>query len=408
MRSLTATPMRLEPRSSAERPHVRLLRRRRHAPTRRRAAMRSASSMPAGSLPPAVAMSPLPPPPPPTALAASLISAAAGDAASRAATAATSDTPPASVTPSEHDDVDAGWLAHGERQVAQVVGRQAVDALRRPRRRPPPRRARRPARWPAAAAAPCSSSSSARDLVELALHAAEQVVAGRADERGDASASTRSSRCSSAHAVLAGDRLDAAQVGADRALADDLDRADVAGGAARACRRTARSSGPASSTRTMSPYLSPKKAIAPIASASSLVVSKTPRPACWRASRCWRCASISVDLVVGERARSGEKSKRSRSGADERAGLLDVLAEHLRAARSAAGGCRCGCGGWRRAARRRSPPSPSAPGAIAARRRRARRDGAGRAGRTSCRAPRRRRSRCVIVPVSPTWPPRSA
>ena len=31
---------------------------------------------------------------------------------------------------------------------------------------------------------------------------------------------------------------------------------------------------PASSTRTMSPYLSPKKAIAPSASASSLVVSK--------------------------------------------------------------------------------------------------------------------------------------
>ena len=33
------------------------------------------------------------------------------------------------------------------------------------------------------------------------------------------------------HAGLAGDRLDAAQVGADRALADDLDRADVTGGA---------------------------------------------------------------------------------------------------------------------------------------------------------------------------------
>ena len=65
------------------------------------------------------------------------------------------------------------------------------------------------------------------DLVELALHPVDD-VAGGADELGDLGelplvALQQLDRRG------AGDRLDAAQVGADRRLADHLERADVAG-----------------------------------------------------------------------------------------------------------------------------------------------------------------------------------
>ena len=112
----------------------------------------------------------------------------------------------------------------------------------------------------------------------------------------------------------------------------------------------------------MSPYLSPKKAIAPISSASALVVSNARTGVLASVSRLAR-RSISVDLLAVHRLVVGEVEAQP-VGRDERAGLLDVLAEHLRAGRGAAGGWRCGCGGWRRAARRRSRPSPAGPAVI--------------------------------------------
>ena len=84
---------------------------------------------------------------------------------------------------------------------------------------------------------------------------------------------------------------------------------------------------PASRTRTMSPYLSPKNAIAPIAIASSLVVSNA------RSRRVGQRLAVGDlfdlgDLVVGDRGVVAEVEPQP-VGADERAGLLDVLAEHL-------------------------------------------------------------------------------
>ena len=55
--------------------------------------------------------------------------------------------------------------------------------------------------------------------------------------------------------------------------------------------------GPASSTRTMSPYLSPKKAIAPIASASALRRLERPHARCWRSVSALARRSISLDLL---------------------------------------------------------------------------------------------------------------
>ena len=57
--------------------------------------------------------------------------------------------------------------------------------------------------------------------------------------------------------------------------------------------------GPASSTRTMSPYLSPKNAIAPIASASFLVVSNA-RARSLRSVSALTSRSISRDLGGGD------------------------------------------------------------------------------------------------------------
>ena len=193
---------------------------------------------PDGSLPPAVADGPLPPPPPPTARAASLMSDAGLDAGVGRDGAA-SDTPPASdsptstatrtpgcwrtasvssrrslgaspstratTTPSTAPAASSGGLA-GRRlgpHRLQLVA-QPPSARRGASRRPPPRRRA----WCRAAAATCCSDG---------LLAAEQ-----------------------RQRALAGDRLDATQVRADRPLRHDLDRPDLAGGARRGCRRTAR------------------------------------------------------------------------------------------------------------------------------------------------------------------------
>ena len=213
-----------------------------------------------------------------------------------------------------------------------------------------PRRARRPGR----------SASLAAQRLELVLERLDLVEACAARRRrrrrcwcrrgGPTSASCRLVALQQLHGVRAGDGLDAAQVGADRALADDLDGADVAGGAARGCRRTARSSCPASSTRTMSPYLSPKNAIAPSAVGLVLGGLEARAPARWRRVSALAIASIAAISLGGDRrvvARS-----RSADGRGRRASRPASRARRAPcAAPSGAGGCRCGCGGWRRGAR---------------------------------------------------------
>ena len=120
-------------------------------------------------------------------------------------------------------------VACRDRERAELVGRQpvaphhddAVDRVRRERRRPPrppaSRRSRRRAR--PASAFTCSSSRSTRSgsSAGATCSVSAEVAQLRPLRRGCASS-----------APVAGDRLDAAQVGADRPLAHDLDRADEA------------------------------------------------------------------------------------------------------------------------------------------------------------------------------------
>ena len=205
-------------------------------------------------------------------------------------------------------------------------------------------------------------------------------------------------------AGFAGDRLDAAQVGADRALADDLDRADVA--VARTCVPPHSSiDGPASRTRTMSPYLSPKNAIAPISSASALRRLERPH------------AGVGERLRVGHPLDLGRSARRHRLvvgeveaqavGGDERAGLLDVVAEHL------AQGAVQQVGGGVVAPRRVAPLDVDGRRGDLARRDRAVDDAADVAaqvgqGERRVERPPPSPVSVVIVPRSPIWPPLSA
>ncbi len=65
------------------------------------------------------------------------------------------------------------------------------------------------------------------DLVEPALHATDELVGRRPDETGGIGDQLLVA-LQQTDGVLAGDRLDAAQVGPDGRLADDLDETDVA------------------------------------------------------------------------------------------------------------------------------------------------------------------------------------
>ena len=69
-------------------------------------------------------------------------------------TAATSDDAAGVGDAAEHDGVDAGLLAHGEGQVAQLVGREAVDAGDDDAVDGRRGELGRPGRWPAWPAAP--------------------------------------------------------------------------------------------------------------------------------------------------------------------------------------------------------------------------------------------------------------
>ena len=107
------------------------------------------------------------------------------------------------------------------------------------------------------------------------------------------------------------------------------------------------------STRTLSPYFSPKKAMAP-----RLLASAMGSTSVWRAGCCSTRTLTRSSTFCRSSAVSGakcEKSKRSRSGADQRALLRRRVRPARVAAPSAADGWPSGCGGWRPAARR--PPS---------------------------------------------------
>ena len=85
--------------------------------------------------------------------------------------------------------------------------------------------------------------------------------------------------------------------------------------------------GPASTTRTMSPYLSPKKASAPSSSAWALVVSKARTGALDSTSPCDQVLDAG-QLVGGDRLVVREVEAEPLRG-HQRTLLADVFAEHL-------------------------------------------------------------------------------
>ena len=77
----------------------------------------------------------------------------------------------------------------------------------------------------------------------------------------------------------------------------------------------------------MSPYLSPKKAIAPSSSASALVVSNDADGRVGQRLGVGEALDL-LDLLGGDRLVVREVEAQP-VGRDQRAGLLDVVAEHL-------------------------------------------------------------------------------
>ena len=163
--------------------------------------------------------------------------------------------------------------------------------------------------------------------------------------------------------------------------------------------------GPASSTRTMSPYLSPKKAMAPSSHGlglGGLVVAD---------------GVVGQDLVVGEvldgaDLLGGERVGRAEVeaqavGVDQGALLLDGLAEHLaqRPVEDVGAGVVAADGVAPLDVDGGGGLLAGLDGAVGAA---GPRGGAGRAGRRSCRAPRPTPVSVLMVPVSPTCPPDSA
>ena len=213
----------LRPEVEAERAHAL----RRGRPRRASAAMRRASSMPAGSLAAGRRHVALAAATAADGLGGVLDEARRLDAGRRLHRGDEADAA-GRRDAAEHDDVDAGLVAHGERQVAEVAGARA--------------RRRAATTTPSTAAA---ASSPARPVASLARSALSSSPRARSSSSLRWTPPTRSSpvvptqlgglgehplvALQERDAGLAGDGLDAAQVRADRALADDLDRADVAG-----------------------------------------------------------------------------------------------------------------------------------------------------------------------------------
>ena len=149
-----------------------------------------------------------------------------------------------------------------------------------------------------------------------------------------------------------GDGLDAAEVRADRALGHDLHRADVAEGAY---------VGAAAELGGVRAGLEHAHDVAVLVAEEGdgaellglglggLVVADRAR---WRGSRGWRGPRCAAICVGGDRLVVAEVEAQP-VGRDQRALLLDVVAEHLAQRPVQEVGRRCGCGGWRRGARRR-------------------------------------------------------
>ena len=154
---------------------------------------------------------------------------------------------------------------------------------------------------------------------------------GRGFERGGGFAQLVVAGVEPLARAFAGQRLDPADARRDRAFADDLEDGDVAGGARRGCRRTARPnnavsvSRPMLSTRTSSPYFSPNSAIAPAATASSGVISRVATG--WLA-RISAFTSASIAAISSARQRLGVREIEAQPvGRDQAALLGDVAAE---------------------------------------------------------------------------------
>ena len=132
----------------------------------------------------------------------------------------------------------------------------------------------------------------------------------------------------------AGQRLDAAHAGGDRALADDLEQADVAGAAdMRAAAQLDREGRavavagrrPSTTTRTSSPYFSPNSASAPSATARPGSTGACRTSALSR-MRSLTSASIARDVLGRQRLRMAEVEAQP-VGRDQRALLRHMLAE---------------------------------------------------------------------------------
>ena len=268
------------------------------------------------------------------------------------------------------------------RSVAEAASSFARPDARRPRRR--------------------RASSFGGDLVEAPVHAAERISVGAPTSRA-ASLTRDSSRCRRRtlfSPVTASMRRRFEPI---EPFADDLDQP---------MSPVARTWVPPHSSIELAGLEHPDDVAVLVAEERDGAELHRPRP--WWSRRPHRRVGEDLavgdpldlgDLVVGDRVVVAEvEAQPIRS--DERAGLLDVLAEHLaqRVVQQVSAGVVAPDRG--RAARRRSPPPPAA-------RRRDRTAGDPRRVPTQAR---QRRSRVEhlggavsgIVPVSPTWPPLSA
>ena len=373
---------------------------RRQRPRALREQRASASSTASAFGPPPTATSACLPVPPPSAFAASAAIAPAVDPRSTrslltaTATAALS---PSGVTPDEADDARAERVARRDRQAC------AASSLASPSRRSTttpstaaaasvprlgdrlPARARRRARSRSclasrrAAARPARATSAGADLEQRRGVAQRVLLVADVRER-----------------AVAGDRLDATEVRADRALAHDLDRADEA---ERVHVRAA-----AQLDRVL-PGLEHAHEVAVLVAEErdraealgvvlrGLVVAHRrvgDAPRRWPGPRpASSCSGVTASKWL--------KSKRSRSGATSEPACLHVRCRAPRAAPSAARASRCGCGG----SRSRRSPSIARRHLVALGDRAARRPRSGarraRGARTACRATREHAPSSVVI-----------
>ena len=127
---------------------------------------------------------------------------------------------------------------------------------------------------------------------------------------------------------LAGDRLDAAHAGGDAGLLHDLEQADVAGGLDMGAAAQLHADFADRTTRTRVAVLFAEQGggAAPHRLGQFHLAGIDRRRWPWM-KRLTSCSTRRISSAV--MAEKWVKSKRRRSGVDQRAGLLDVVAEHL-------------------------------------------------------------------------------